>query len=71
MCIMLEQMSFEAEKTAFSQMEGYLFCFLFLNKVSEDKQVKSESLRNHLTGTLENVSVRLQKLPSNSFLDSQ
>ena len=69
---MLEQMSFEAEKTAFSQMEGYLLCFLFLNKVSEDKQVKSESLRNHLTGTLENVSANISSTTCFiSVLDSQ
>lgn len=56
MCLMMEQMSLEEEKSAFKQMDGYLFCFLYLHKVSESGSIQSDTLRSHVMTTLENVS---------------
>lgn len=58
---MLEQMSLDEEKTAFKQLEGYTFCFLFLGQISENDQGQFSSLENwsslqqHVIETLENV----------------
>ena len=58
MCLMMEQMSLEEQKNAFDHMEGYLFCFLYLHKVNESGSIQSDSLRSHVTSTLETVSFK-------------
>jgi len=55
MCLMMEQMSLEEQKNAFDHMEGYLFCFLYLHKVNESGSIQSDSLRSHVTSTLETI----------------
>ena len=63
---MLEQMSLEEEKTAFKQLDGYTFCFLFLGQISENDSSQFSSLENwpslkqHVVETLENVRIYLK-----------
>ena len=62
---MLEQMSLDEEKTAFKQLDGYTFCFLFLGQITENDQSQFSTLENwpslqqHVVETLENVRTLL------------
>ena len=63
---MLEQMSLDEEKTAFKQLDGYTFCFLFLGQITENDQSQFSTLENwpslqqHVVETLENVRTFLK-----------